>query len=209
MHSVQEWPYSVLLCSKLNRTFLGYYDPDLFFRKWEKIYIRGDLTVVLAIKKTTGHQACACYRTGHFGRTVIRTVRQVRWCGKDYVTQVHIGRGRMQQETLKPALNLADSLTTWLLTIKNSYRKYSRKFSSIPSACRKLSQAQYPEHATAVLPLRLSSAMYCIIFLVHISCHDSSHVADDIASEARTVTRKQAVTDSPRHAYRSVPENIK
>ena len=30
---------------------------------------------------------------------------------------------------------------------------------------------------------------------MHVSCHDSSHDADDIASEVRTVTRKWAVTD--------------
>ena len=32
-------------------------------------------------------------------------------------------------------------------------------------------------------------------FFVHISCHDSSHVADDITSVVRAVTRDVAVTD--------------
>ena len=36
----------------------------------------------------------------------------VRRCGRGYVTQVHIGRDRMRQETLKLALKLADSFTT-------------------------------------------------------------------------------------------------
>ena len=46
-------------------------------------------------------------------------VRQKGLCGKDYVTQVHVGRGRMRQETLKPTLKLANYLWIWWCTVKH------------------------------------------------------------------------------------------
>ena len=38
-------------------------------------------------------------------------------------------------------------------------------------------------------------ACYCILFVVYISCHKSSHVADDILFKNRTVTHMCATTD--------------
>ena len=83
------------------------------------------------------HRARLPHRNTH--RAAGAVVRRKGWCGIDYVTQVHTGRGRMRQETLKPALKLANSLTAcgftvniYKVSICESFRRFLQHAGSCP-----------------------------------------------------------------------------